>query len=212
MTYVTRQEVELQGLRFGEFEARQGRLNEVFQTIAGFEARRVLRSLGYPARYTVLGYWQSFAAADAAARGATLRGWFEQHPQPAWVAAVRPTEAYEQVHEVAGRTTAGTVPGFVRLNDWTFTNAGAFASSRRELSEFFAQNAEGFFHHRLLRFLGGGGRYLVLYAWTSLEASDAAHRMPEVQAILAKTPMSMYANAPSTTAEYAPVPVTVPAS
>lgn len=211
MTYVTRQEVELQGLRFGEFEERQGRLNEVFRTIAGFEARRVLRSLGYPAHYTILGYWQSFAAADAAARGERLGGWFEQNPQPAWATAVRPTEAYEQVHEVAGSRAAGAVPGFVRMNDWTFTNAAVFAASRKELSEFFAQNADGFLRHRLLRFLGGGGRYLVLYAWTSLDASDAGHRIPQAQAILAKTPVSSYANAPSVTAEYAPVPVSVPA-
>lgn len=211
MTYVTRQEVELQGLHFDEFEERQRRLNEVFQTIAGFEARQVLRSLGYPARYAVLSDWQDFAAADAAARGQTLRGWFEQHPQPAWATAVRPVEAYEQVHEVAGRSAAGTVPGFVRLNDWTFTNPGVFAASRTELSEFFAQHTEGFIRHRLLRFLGGGGRYLVLYAWTSLEASDAAHHTAQAQAILGKTPASAYANAPSTTAEYAPALVAVSA-
>jgi heme-degrading monooxygenase HmoA len=211
MTYVTRQEVELQGLRFDEFEERQGQVNEVFRAHAGFEERRVLRSLGYPARYTLLTYWQSFAEADAAARGATLRGWFEQNPQPAWAAALGPVEAYEKVHEVAGRGAAVTVPGLVRLNDWTFTNPAVFAASRKELSEFFAQNAEGFLRHRLLRFLGGGGRYLVIYAWTSLEAADAAHHTSEAQAILAKTPAALYATSPSSTAEYAPVTVAVPA-
>jgi heme-degrading monooxygenase HmoA len=140
-----------------------------------------------------------------------LRDWFEQNPQPSWATAVRPVEAYEQVHEVASSSAAGTVPGFVRLNDWTFTNADVFAASRKELSQFFQQNVEGFLRHRLLRFLGGGGRYLVIYVWTSLEASDAGHRAPQAQAILAKTPASSYANSPSATAEYAPALVAVPA-
>jgi quinol monooxygenase YgiN len=212
--YVTRQEVEIQGLHIDEFETRTAQLTEAMQKLSGFEARRVLRSQGHPTRYTILGYWQSFDTADAAFRGEAMKSWFEQNPQPSWATSLRSPEAYEQVHEIVAAGAQGTTPGHINLVDWTLNpgpgNGPAFEASRKEIFTVHQQQSQGFLRHRLLRFLGGGGRYLVVNAWTSQEAALAAFQSPASQAIIQKYPAGTFASAPTVINTYRPmrVPVT----
>jgi len=212
--YVTRQEVEIQGVRLAEFEERQARFKEMVQSIKGCEGRRVLRSQGHPARFAILGLWQSFDDADAAVRG-PVRDFIEKNPMPAWVTPVRPVEAYEQVHEIAASGAQGVVPGHVILVDWTLSggpgSAPSFEASRKEIFALHQQQSRGFLRHRLMRFLGNGNQYLVVNAWTSIEASRAAFQSAAAQALVQKYPASAFSSIQPSAQICAPVRVAVPA-
>lgn len=211
--YVTRQEVEIQGLRLAEFEERQARFNEMMQPLKGVVGRRVLRSSGYPARFTMLGLWQSFDDADAAVRG-PIRDYIEQNPMPAWATPVRPVEAYEQVYEIVGNGAEGVVPGHVILVDWTLSggpaSGPAFEASRKEIFTLHQQQSEGFLRYRLLRFLGSSDRYLVVSAWTSIEAARAAFQSDRIRSLTQKYAAAEFTSIPPVGQIHTPVRVAVP--
>ena len=63
----------------------------------------------------------------------------------------------------------------------------------------------GFIRHRLLRFLGSPGRYLVINALANLDALRAATRVPEIAHFTEAHPASMYAATPPTVEFYEPL-------
>lgn len=200
MTYVTRQEVEVQEPHVAEFEGQQTHVNAGLQTITGFEERQLLRSLAHPARYALLTFWQSNAAAARAVQTELL---------PAWVVSVRPVEAYEQVHDITDSRTGGGTPGYIWLNDWILTDADTFLASRKEIAGFFQQNVDGYLRWQLLRCVDDGTRHLVISTWSSLEASEAGHRKlpPELSA---KYPAALFTSSPVVTENYSPVLLAIP--
>jgi heme-degrading monooxygenase HmoA len=212
--YVTRQEYQIQGLRLAEFEERTNRLGEVLQGCNGYQGRRLLRSAGHPNRYTILGLWDSFDDAEAAVRG-PVRAYVDKNPQPEWIVPVRPVEAYEQVHEIASGGAQGVIPGHVILVDWTLSrgpgSGPAFEASRKEIFTLHQQQSEGFLRHRLLRFLGSSDRYLVLNAWTSIDAARAAFQSAQAQALAQKHAASEFTAIQPSGHIYTPVRVAVPA-
>jgi heme-degrading monooxygenase HmoA len=212
--YATRIDVTVAFGKAAAFEERMARQNEVLHALAGFQARRVLNSLGYPAKYTVLSLWDSREAARAGVRSTAMQAYVEANPQPAWGTITRPVEAYEEVHTVEGQAQ-GQTPGLVTLIDWTLhpgpDTAEAFEQSRRELFELQRQHNPGLVRHRLLRFLGAPGRYLVTNAATSQAAMRQAFRHPEIQRYAQEHPTTMYAPAPNVVEFFEPIRVPVPA-
>jgi heme-degrading monooxygenase HmoA len=214
--YATRLDVMVAFGKATAFEERAARQLEVVQTQSGFQARRLLNSLGCPARYTLLSFWDSREAAREAVRSAATQKFIEANPVPDWATIVRPVEAYEEVHTIEGQASApGQVPAQVALIDWTLNpgveNAEAFEQSRKEFFELHRQHNPGLLRHRLLRYLGGGGRYLVVNATTGREAMLAAFRHPEIKRYIDAHPTSAYASTPPTFDACEPVRVAVPA-
>jgi heme-degrading monooxygenase HmoA len=214
--YATRIEVMVAFGKAEAFEERAARQTDVLQSLDGFQARRVLNSLGCPAKYTLLSFWESREAARAGARSSAMRDFVEANPPPEWGTIVRPVEAYEEVHTVEGSASApGQIPGQVTLVDWTLSPgidvAEAFEQSRRGLFELQQQHNPGLLRHRLLRYLGAPGRYLAINAVTEYDAMLAAFRQPEIERYLREHPASRYAPGPPQAEHFEPVRVAVPA-
>jgi quinol monooxygenase YgiN len=212
--YATRIDVMVGMGKAGAFEERTARLTDVMEKLDGFLARRVLNSLGCPAKYTLLAFWEGREKALASARSAAMQAFVEANPIPDWATLVRPVEAYEQVHLVEGQAQADT-PGQVTLIEWTLhpglETSEAFEQSRKEIFELHRQHNPGLLRHRLLRYLGGPGRYLVLNAVTDREAMIAAFRNPEIRRSIDEHPATKYAPAPPVVEHFEPVRVAVPA-
>lgn len=214
--YATRVDLMVAFGKAAAFEERSAQQLDLIQPQPGFQARRLLNSLGCPARYTVLSFWDSREAARDAVRSTAIQKFVEANPVPDWVTMTRPVEAYEQVHTIEGQASApGQVPGQAVLIDWTLNpgieNAEAFEQSRKEIFELHRQHNPGLLRHRLLRYLGGGGRYLVVNATTGREAMLAAFKHPEIQPYAQAHPHSAYAPAAPTIDVCEPVRVAVPA-
>jgi heme-degrading monooxygenase HmoA len=214
--YATRVDIMVAFGKAEAFEERANRQLDVIQTQPGFQARRLLNSLGCPAKYIQVTYWDSREAAREAVRSAATLSFLEANPPVEWATLVRPVEAYEEVHTIEGQSSApGQAPAQVTLIDWTLNpgieNAEAFERSRKAIFEQHRQHNPGLLRHRLLRYLGGGGRYLVVNATTGREAMLAAFKHPEIQPVLAAHPASAYASTPPTMEVCEPVRVAVPA-
>jgi heme-degrading monooxygenase HmoA len=211
--YATRIEGTVAAGKAVAHEERVARQTEVLQRLPGFQARRVLSSLGCPAKYTMITFWESREAARSGMRSAPIQASFEADPTPIWLTLTRPVEAFEQIHSIEGQAV-GQTPGQVTLVEWTLhrglETAEAFEQSRRELFELHRQHNPGLVRHRLLRYLGGPGRYLVINAVTGREAMLAAFRQPDIQRYLREHPETVYAPAPSMVESFEPVRVAVP--
>jgi heme-degrading monooxygenase HmoA len=211
--YATRVEVMVAAGKAGAFEERATRMNEAMEKLDGFQVRRVLNSLGCPAKYTMLAFWESREAARTGMRSAPMQAYFEANPMPEWGTIIRPVEAYEEVHLIEGQAQ-GDTPGQVTLIEWTllpgWQTAEAFEQSRKDLFELQRQHHPGLLRHRLLRYLGGPGRYLVLNAVTSREAMLAAFRQPEIQQFNEEHPATKYAATPPAVEHFEPIRVAVP--
>jgi heme-degrading monooxygenase HmoA len=212
--YATRSEGTVAAGKAAAYEERVARQADVLQRLPGFQARRVLNSLGCPTKYTVINFWESREAARSGMRSAPIQAFLEADPPPSWFTLTRPVEAFEQVHTIEGQAQ-GQTPGQVTLIDWTLhrglETAEAFEQSRRELFELHRQHNPGLVRHRLLRYLGGPGRYLAINAVTGREAMLAAFRQPDIQRYLREHPETAYALAPSVVESFEPVRVAVPA-
>jgi heme-degrading monooxygenase HmoA len=195
------------------FEERSARFNEVLETQPGFQARRILSSLGCPANYTMIVFWDSREAQQAATRSAAVQAYIEANPPVPWATVIRPVEAYEEVHTTEGQQQ-GT-PGQVTLIDWTLhpgmETGDAFEASRREYAALLREHHLGLFRFRLLRYLGAPNRYLAITASTNREAIREALRQPEIQRFNEAHPWSKYAPAPPVLEAHEPVRVAVPA-
>jgi heme-degrading monooxygenase HmoA len=210
--YATRVDVMVAAGKAGAFEERAAWMNEAMERLDGFQVRRVLNSLGCPAKYTLLAFWENREAARAGVRGAVMQAYFEANPIPEWGTIIRPVEAYEEVHLIEGQTQVDT-PGQVTLVEWTLNpgwqTAEAFEQSRKDLFELQRQHNPGLLRHRLLRYLGGPGRYLALNAVTDWEAMLAAFRHPEIQRFNEDHPATNYAATPPAIEHFEPVRVAV---
>lgn len=211
--YATRIDVMVGMGKAGAFEERTARLTEAMEKLDGFQVRRVLNSLGCPAKYTLFAFWESREKARAAARDAATQSFIEANPISAWATPMRAVEAYEQVHLVEGETQAD-IPGQVTLIEWTLhpglETSEAFEQSRKDLFEIQRQHNPGFLRHRLLRYLGGPGRYLVLNAVTNRDAMATAFRNPEIRRFIDEHPTSKYAPASPVVEHFEPLRVAVP--
>jgi heme-degrading monooxygenase HmoA len=207
--YATRQSIMVAPGKFDAVEARIKGISALQQAQPGFNVRRVLQSLGYPAKITILTYWDSRDAARAAIRSRAFTDWLAANPADGLTTSSIPVEAYDVVHEVTGSAATDKTPGHVTLVEWTLNpglaNAEAFEQSRRDAFALQVRHNPGFIRHRLLRFLGSPGRYLVINANVSLDALREAMRVPDIARFTEAHPASTYAATPPVIEAYEPL-------
>ena len=180
--YAMREEVMVAPDKHREFREAAARRGELAKAQPGFQLQVLLRSLGYPAKFTLLQRWESREALDA---------FFE---------------AYEVVLDVVSQ---GRQANFAVLLDFTvnvgFNNAQGFEQNRKEMFEFRQKHVKGFVAGRIRRFLGDPTKYLVIQDWESREAAQAGQALPEMGEFFRTHQVGQFTSGPPTQDAYLPI-------
>ncbi len=192
--YVTRTDITVAIFRADEYLAWSQKYSDTSKAIKGFQRRTVANALGYPAQYSIFNRWESRAAARDGINGPEMQAFVKANPADGVFSLMRPVMAYEIVVAVADPPRVG---GYTWLSEWTIDDgkATAFEQSRQEMFEVGVKIGNGFVGGRLLRFLGGGDRYLLGWQYNSWEEVRAVSAMPEVRAWFDAHPRANYASA-----------------
>jgi hypothetical protein len=207
MTYVTRTRIQVPVTSIHEFHAYLQASDEVLARIPGFQLRRMLRSLGYPMQHQGLWYWDSAEAAETASLGSLWQDFLKGNPVPGTVTSI---EAYEAVVDVGEGNPGVTQVGLAELERNPEIPHAEFVQVRDELFRLLQKHEPKLVRSRLLRFLGGGGRYLAVHAFTD-ESEMAMADIPEMAAFYEQYPNSRYLTASPVAEWFTPVRVLVPA-
>ena len=200
--YVTRAETTVVAGRAGDYEERAKRLGELVKSQRGFQGRLLLNSFGYPGKWATLTFWESREAARAWARSPQNVAFIQANPLQGISTLNRPAEAYAVIHDVSSSGEPGSVNLLDIALDVRPGNAAAYEASRKELFELRKKHWPGFVSDRLLRFLGGPNKYLIVRQLTSREALPAPQPVPETQAYNAAHPITEWASTPNITERY----------
>lgn len=205
MSVGTRNEFLVNNGKAAEFEERMRARYELFKTLPGFERGSLNNSLGYPQRYTTVDRWETREAALASRRNPEYNAYLAKYPMQSLGAPSRPMEVYEIVHTVRDEQAMASAAGsgtrsVSNLVEWTIDsrpgNVKAFEDRTLELFELRKRYGHGMLTQVCHRFLGGGGRYLQLVVYRSLEDLRATAAVPEVARFMEAHPFTMYASAP----------------
>lgn len=204
--YARREEVMVAPDKHREFREAAARRGELAKAQPGFQLQVLLRSLGYPAKYTLLQRWESREALDTFFGTDQWRAFRRENPLSSLVTTTRPVEAYEVVLDVVSQ---GRQANFAVLLDFTvnvgFNNAQGFEQNRKAVFEFRQQHVKGFVAGRIRRFLGDPTKYLVIQDWESREAAQAGQALPEMGEFFRTHQVSQYTSGPPTQDAYLPI-------
>lgn len=174
----------------------------------GFHVRRTLRSRGYRDKYTTLTYWESAAAAEAVVFGTD---YLEIARSTASVGAKRFgfVEAFDVMVDLGREAASGEVTEVVlaELAMAPAVREADFAKVREDLFRVLQAHEPALVRSRLLRFLGGGGRYIAVHAFTGQQRSVIElQELPEVAAFYRQYPNSTYLKSEPAAESFTPVP------
>lgn len=181
-------------------EAYAARLRATFDFQArmpGFREARNLQSLGYPTRYTTLAYYDSREAVDAIYYSKEFREVTLATPLEG-VTVIGTAEAFEVEIDVTapGGTSDITQVALAELQVAPGIPEAEFVKVRSELFPLLQRHDTNLRRSRLLRFLGGGGRYVAVHANSGATDLPTLRTMPEVAAFYARYPDTKYLSAP----------------
>jgi len=195
--YVTRIDVMASLARIADYEAWTKKYGDFLKTQKGFQRRVVANSYGYPTKYTALTRWESREAGRAWIKSPNLQTFLKANPIDGLFTATRPIEDYEVVISVGDPAPAGSL----RLVEWNLDNrpgnAEAFESARKELFELARKQAKGFVLGRLLKFMGGGVKYLVFLLYKDRDSDLAFVNSPEFRQFFLVHRGSDYSSTPA---------------
>jgi heme-degrading monooxygenase HmoA len=189
--YSTRLQVMVNPGRAADFEEWARRLFDNQQRQQGFERGSVLNSLGYPAKFTILGSWVNRDAARNWGRN-NLRDFLTQNPTEGIATPMGPVDAWETI--IVTRSADPTPGAYAVLVDATIdpSKARDFEESRKRLFALRQQYGKGFISNTLSRFLGAPGRYGILVASRSEQDSIATQNAVEVKRYWDEHPISEF--------------------
>lgn len=183
--------------RAAEYEARTGRLFELYRSQPGFLFAQLDLSLGQPSRYCVVRHWESHEAARAFQLNERQSEFVRENPLSGLATSVRPFEA----HEVVSRTVGQANGRYCARVDWRIDtgNRAGFEESRQQLGELLVKYVPGLAEYRLERYLGDSSTYVVRSANETLEGLRGSFQEEAIRDFVKSHPLSLYTSIPLVT-------------
>jgi hypothetical protein len=194
--YIVRSEGMVTPGRRAEYTAWLDRLFEFLQGRPGLQAVTVTNSAGYPGKFTGITRWDTKSAFLTMIGSAGWAQFLEHNPTEVLIAPTRPVDAWEAIQFQRGPANLGTLISAEVALDQRPGVTRAFEQRCRTLLDLVQQHGRGVVVTTLLRFLGGGGRYLVGYGFITAEDAQATFEHPEIARFRAENPLSAFTTQP----------------